>query len=179
MVDTLRRGGLAVDLHVLAEGDDPGSLAQAAAAAERDVVVAGGDGTVRPAATALVASAVTLGIVPLGSWNNIARGCGIPQEPSAALDLVVAGESRELDVGLAWHPADDEDPADDPPRRRHRLLRGRRGGAGCGGLRGSRARRAARNVERAAPRLAGAAAPAHPDAAGWLTAGDCERRPRP
>ena len=33
MVDTLRRGGLAVDLRVLAEGDDPGSLARAAAAA--------------------------------------------------------------------------------------------------------------------------------------------------
>lgn len=115
MVDTLRRDGLAVDLHVLAEGDDPGSLAKAAAAAERDVVVAGGDGTVRPAATALVASAVTLGIVPLGSWNNIARGSGIPQDPLAALDLVGAGESRNLDVGLAWHPADDEDPADDPP----------------------------------------------------------------
>ena len=51
------------------------------------------------------------------------------------------------------------------PQRRHRLLRGRRRGAGCRGLRGSEARRAAWNVERAAPRLAGAASPAHPDAA--------------
>jgi len=115
MVDTLRRGGLVVDLHVLAERDDPGTLAKAAAAAGRDVVVAGGDGTVRPAATALVASPATLGIVPLGSWNNIARGAGIPQEPSDALDLVVAGPSREMDVGLAWQPADDQDPAGDPP----------------------------------------------------------------
>jgi len=115
MVDALRRSGLVVDLRVLAEGDDPGSLAKAAAAEERDVVVAGGDGTVRPAATALVASAVTLGIVPLGSWNNIARGAGIPTEPSAALDLVVAGAPRRLDVGLAWHPADDEEPDGDPP----------------------------------------------------------------
>lgn len=115
MVDALRRSGLVVDLRVLAEGDDPSSLARAAAAEERDVVVAGGDGTVRPAATALVASAVTLGIVPLGSWNNIARGAGIPNDPSAALDLVVAGATRQLDVGLAWHPADDEEPDGDPP----------------------------------------------------------------
>ena len=116
MVETLRRSGLEVDLRVLAEGDDPGRLASAAAAEGRDVVVAGGDGTVRPAATALVASAVTLGIVPLGSWNNIARGCGIPQDPAAALALVAAGATREVDVGLAWHPAaDDADAVADAP----------------------------------------------------------------
>jgi diacylglycerol kinase (ATP) len=115
MLDTLRRGGLEVDLRVLAEGDDPRALAAAAADQGRDVVVAGGDGTVRPAATALAGTEATLGLVPLGSWNNIARGGGIPQDPSAALALVVAGASRDLDVGRAWHPSDEEGPAADPP----------------------------------------------------------------
>jgi diacylglycerol kinase (ATP) len=115
LLDALRRSGVEAELHVLAEGDDPGALASAAAAMGQDVVVAGGDGTVRPAATALIAGDATLGIVPLGSWNNIARGAGIPNDPSAALDLVVAGATRQLDVGLAWHPADDEEPDGDPP----------------------------------------------------------------
>jgi YegS/Rv2252/BmrU family lipid kinase len=116
MLDELRRSGLEADLHVLAEDDDPGQLAAAAAAKGRDVVVAGGDGTVRPVATALTGTSATLGIVPFGSWNNIARGCGIPQEPSAALAGVSAGAMREVDVGLAWHPAADEpDGAADPP----------------------------------------------------------------
>jgi len=116
MLDELRAGGLEADLHVLAEDDDPGTLAGAAAVQGRDVVAAGGDGTVRPAATALLGTPATLGVVPLGSWNNIARGCGIPQEPSAALALIAAGETRAVDVGLAWQPAaDDPDTAADPP----------------------------------------------------------------
>ena len=116
MVDALRRSDVEVVLHVLAEGDDAGALAGRAAAEGRDVVVAGGDGTVRPAADALVDTAATLGIVPLGSWNNIARGCGIPQEPEAAMALIAAGAARQVDVGLAWHPAaDDPGDAAEPP----------------------------------------------------------------
>ena len=80
------------------------------------MVVAGGDGTVGPAANALIGTSATLGIVPLGSWNNIARGCGIPLEPAAALALIAAGRMRQVDVGLAWHPvADDQEVADEPP----------------------------------------------------------------
>jgi diacylglycerol kinase (ATP) len=106
--DELLHRGLEVDLRVLAKDDDPAALAGAAVEHGHDVLVAGGDGTVRPAATALVGTAATLGIVPLGSWNNIARGCGIPQEPLDALALVVSGTTRTVDVGLAWHPAADE-----------------------------------------------------------------------
>ena len=120
--ETMRRAlqqrQLDVELHVLAEDDDPGTLSAAAAEDGRDVVAAGGDGTVRPAAAALVGTAATLGIVPLGSWNNIARGCGIPQEPAAALDVIANGATRSLDVGLAWHPdslGDDEESPGDPP----------------------------------------------------------------
>ena len=116
MQAALRDSGIDVELHVLAEHDDPGALSAAAAERGRDVVVAGGDGTVRPAAVALVGTASTLGIVPLGSWNNIARGCGIPQDPGAALDVITAGGTRDVDVGLAWHPTteagDEPVPAD-------------------------------------------------------------------
>jgi diacylglycerol kinase (ATP) len=115
MRDTLRRRGLDADLRLLAEGDDPGALAAAAAAKGHDVVVAGGDGTVRPAATALIAGDATLGIVPLGSWNNIARGCGVPQDPAAALELIASGSRRHVDVGLAWHPAPGDPNTSSPP----------------------------------------------------------------
>ncbi|HEX5579509.1 MAG TPA: diacylglycerol kinase family protein [Candidatus Limnocylindria bacterium] len=114
--DGLRDSGLAVELRVLAEDDDPGALAATAAAQGRDVVVAGGDGTVRPVATALVAGEATLGVVPLGSWNNIARGVGVPLDPAAALAVIGSGSTRRVDVGLAWHPAADAlDPAAPPP----------------------------------------------------------------
>jgi diacylglycerol kinase (ATP) len=100
----LQRNGLSVQLHVLAEDDDPAELALRAAESGQDVVAAGGDGTVRPVATALTGTDATLGIIPLGSWNNIARGCGVPLDLSAAVAVVADGRSRRIDVGLAWHP---------------------------------------------------------------------------
>ena len=108
---------LSVELRLLEEGDDVGAVVSVAVEAGQDVVVAGGDGTVRPAASALVGTDGTLGIIPFGSWNNIARGCGIPDEPSAAIDVVGAGDGRLIDVGLAWHPsgANDPAPAEAPP----------------------------------------------------------------
>ena len=115
MAGSLGRDAAEVDLKVLAEEDDPGRLAAAAVERGNDVVVAGGDGTVRPVATALIGSKASLGIVPLGSWNNIARGCGIPQDPAAALAVIADGVARAVDVGLAWHPAPDAE-GDDPPR---------------------------------------------------------------
>jgi diacylglycerol kinase (ATP) len=103
--DGLRHRALEVELRVLAEGDEVGSIAAAAAANGRDVVVAGGDGTVRPAASALVETDATLGAIPLGSWNNIARGWQVPMDQEAAMDVIAAGRTRDVDVGLAWHPA--------------------------------------------------------------------------
>ena len=102
--DLLRGHGLNVDLHLLEEGDDVAALASGAVAGGRDVVVAGGDGTVRPTASALVETDATLGIIPFGSWNNIARGCGLPVEPAAAIAVIAAGDRRLVDVGRAWHP---------------------------------------------------------------------------
>jgi diacylglycerol kinase family enzyme len=105
MRDGLRQRGLEVDILVLAEGDEVGPIAAASAADGRDVVVAGGDGTLRPAASALVGTDATLGAIPLGSWNNIARGWQLPTDQEAAMDVIAAGATRNVDVGLAWHPA--------------------------------------------------------------------------
>jgi diacylglycerol kinase (ATP) len=114
MADSLRRRGLEVASHVLADADAVADLATAAAADGRDVVVAGGDGTLRPAAGSLVGTDATLGTIPLGSWNNIARGWRVPLDERAAMDVIAAGHTRQVDVGLAWHP-DRGEASDDPP----------------------------------------------------------------
>jgi diacylglycerol kinase (ATP) len=65
------------------------------------VVAAGGDGTVREIASALVGTEATLGIVPLGTFNNLARSLNLPSDTDAACDLIQRRLTRKIDVGLA------------------------------------------------------------------------------
>lgn len=97
----LRGRGLSVDLRELAEDDDITALAAAAAAQGRDVVVGGGDGTVGAAAKGLVGTDATLGILAMGSFNNVARGLDVPRRLAEALEVIAAGSSGAVDVGLA------------------------------------------------------------------------------
>jgi len=100
----LESRGLSVRVHALSEDDDPAEIARGAAADE-DVVVAGGDGSVGPVAEALNGGERALGILPMGSWNNIAHGLGIPMELEPALDVIARGQVSQVDAGLAWHPS--------------------------------------------------------------------------
>ena len=64
------------------------------------VLVAGGDGTVGNAARALVGTQVVLGILPFGTYMNIARAVGIPRDDRrAAAQVIVDGSVRAIDVG--------------------------------------------------------------------------------
>lgn len=77
-------------------------LARAAALAGRDVVVAGGDGTIAEAASGILAAdrSVALGIVPAGSGNDYAHETlRLPRDPLAALEVALSGTPRLLDVG--------------------------------------------------------------------------------
>lgn len=99
--------GLAVTHRQLLEGDDPSELARHAADTGHDVVVAGGDGTVSLAAAALLGHReATLGILAGGSFNNIARGFGVPTSLSGALDVIARGAVTEVDAG--WVVRDDD-----------------------------------------------------------------------
>jgi YegS/Rv2252/BmrU family lipid kinase len=64
------------------------------------VVVCGGDGSISSAAPAVMESGLPLGIIPAGTANDLARTLSIPLDFSAAADLVVAGQSRPIDVGM-------------------------------------------------------------------------------
>jgi diacylglycerol kinase (ATP) len=63
------------------------------------VIVAGGDGTVGEVANGLVGTDVNLGILPLGSFMNIARMLSIPFEIEKAIMLLKIGRVRKIDVG--------------------------------------------------------------------------------
>jgi YegS/Rv2252/BmrU family lipid kinase len=68
--------------------------------AEVDVVVAvGGDGAVSQVVQALAGTQVDLGIVPMGAGNLLAGNLGIPRVREQAIDVVLAGGRRRIDLG--------------------------------------------------------------------------------
>ncbi len=80
--------------------DDAGSsMARAAVAAGADVVVvAGGDGTVRVVCGEMAGSGVPVGVIPSGTGNLLARNLGIPLVPELAVETVLSGQDRAVDV---------------------------------------------------------------------------------
>jgi YegS/Rv2252/BmrU family lipid kinase len=64
-------------------------------------VVMSGDGLVGAIGGAMAGAEVPLGIIPGGRGNDLARVLGIPDEPEAAAEVILAGHSRRIDVGEA------------------------------------------------------------------------------
>lgn len=90
----------------IAETDEPERLRRLVEAAVREadlLVLAGGDGLIHRVVNLLLPSlaAPVLGLVPLGTGNDLARSLGIPRDPAAAVRLLREGEDRALDVGRA------------------------------------------------------------------------------
>jgi diacylglycerol kinase family enzyme len=63
------------------------------------IVVGGGDGTLNAAASILIGTNITLGILPLGTLNHFAKDLRIPLELGAAARTIAAGNTAEVDVG--------------------------------------------------------------------------------
>ena len=79
----------------------------AAAAGDRLVIAAGGDGTVNEVLNGLSEDA-TLGILPLGTANVLARELGLPLEPEGACERILTGSAVRMDVGVATDDAGNE-----------------------------------------------------------------------
>jgi lipid kinase YegS len=69
------------------------------------LIAAGGDGTLNEVVHGLMdllsAARPVLGVIPLGTANDFATGCGIPRDPEKALALCLEGEAVPIDVGKA------------------------------------------------------------------------------
>ncbi|CAA9412718.1 MAG: Transcription regulator [contains diacylglycerol kinase catalytic domain] [uncultured Rubrobacteraceae bacterium] len=96
--EILRSGGLDVEVWPTERPQHATELADLAGT--RLVVAAGGDGTVNEVVNGLKTDA-TLGILPLGTANVLARELGLPLNPEAACERILAGKERRIDVGVA------------------------------------------------------------------------------
>jgi len=99
-----RAAGHSIEVRVTLEKGDARRFV--AEAGEVDLLIAaGGDGTVNEVVHGLMnlsrVARPVLGVVPLGTANDFAIGCGIPPDPDEALTLCMEGNGLPVDVGKA------------------------------------------------------------------------------
>ena len=94
--------GQAVELRYTRAKGHATELAQQAVAegAER-LVVCGGDGTINETLAPLAGSHTALGLLPCGTCNDLALALAVPLRVEAAIDNLLHGEVRTIDLGRA------------------------------------------------------------------------------
>lgn len=99
-----RLGNAGIDLEIV-HTEHKGhceELAKEAAARGTDIVIAvGGDGTVNEVASALMHTGTSLGIIPCGSGNGLARTLGISMDFDKAVDTIAHFKPYAIDCGIA------------------------------------------------------------------------------
>jgi len=63
------------------------------------IVAMGGDGTVNEIANGLLGTNATLAVIPAGTGNDFIRMLGIPGNPMQAIDTLLNGVARTMDLG--------------------------------------------------------------------------------
>ncbi|MDB4880353.1 MAG: diacylglycerol kinase catalytic region [Gemmatimonadetes bacterium] len=89
----------AFDVHAVAPDDIGSTVTALAQGGARRILVAGGDGTIATAASALLGRPVELAVLPGGTLNHFARDLGISLDAASALDLD-AQAARGVDIGM-------------------------------------------------------------------------------
>ncbi len=93
----------------LLQSEYPGHAAELARQAAQQgasiVVAAGGDGTCGEVAGGILNTGARLGILPLGTGNDFARCVGIADKLPAAVENLLAGKPRPVDLGLVENSA--------------------------------------------------------------------------
>lgn len=91
--------GATVTAHLPVHAEDAArACAQAVADGVDGLVVVGGDGTTHLGLNACAGSGVPLGIVPAGTGNDFVRSAGLPPRWSDAVDAILAGAARPVDL---------------------------------------------------------------------------------
>ena len=96
LLDAMRAGGAEVELF----GCEPDELERLAASRPDRVAVAGGDGTLGPAAETAGRIGAPLAVIATGTANDFARASELPDDPLEAAALAATGtETRAMELG--------------------------------------------------------------------------------
>lgn len=92
----LDKHGWAYEIYEIRGDEDVAAIVRAECARGADLVIAaGGDGTVASVVNGVWQTSASVGIVPAGTGNLLARAMGIPNAVEPALDLIVADHTLQ------------------------------------------------------------------------------------
>jgi YegS/Rv2252/BmrU family lipid kinase len=102
MVELLGMRGIDAQANATAGPDDATKLAREAVATGADIIISyGGDGTLNEVIQGMAGSQTALAVWPGGTSNVVARDLGTPFEIERIADMIAAGKTRRLALGLA------------------------------------------------------------------------------
>ena len=88
-------------------GDAEGLARKAVEEGSVGVLACGGDGTLHEVINGVMghplASGVIVGIIPAGRCNDFAAAMDLPKTAEGVADLILVGDSRQIDLGIAGH----------------------------------------------------------------------------
>jgi YegS/Rv2252/BmrU family lipid kinase len=98
-IDRLEAGGVRVLKDTFSAAEEVEADIMRRAGEVDCVIICGGDGTLCLAAPGLVSTGLPLGVIPMGTANDLARTLGIPVSPASAAEVILAGWRRRIDLG--------------------------------------------------------------------------------
>lgn len=100
IADALQNQGIQAEVCTTTPDEDgEGLAAEAAKSGVKLVIVAGGDGTIEAVARGLRHTQTVMGIIPLGTRNNIAASLDIPVDLTQAIQTLAEGKHGQFDMG--------------------------------------------------------------------------------
>jgi diacylglycerol kinase family enzyme len=107
LVSSLKGRCTRTDILLLKPRDLAEQIRRAARSAFSTIVVGGGDGSVSSAVRALAGTGKTLGVLPFGTLNLLARDLSMPAQVEEAIEALGAAHPRRIDLarvnGQAFH----------------------------------------------------------------------------
>lgn len=104
-VARLEEGGITVSIERFATPDEVSADIVRRRHEVNLVIVCGGDGTINSAAKGILATGLPMGILPMGTANDLARTLHISEDLVAAAGIIAGGSTRRVDLGeVNGHP---------------------------------------------------------------------------
>ena len=101
LIDRLTKLNIDFEIHWTERPGHAIELAEQGANTHTVLVAVGGDGTMNEVLNGMAEKGAVLGLIPVGSGNDFARAVNIPFNFEQALEILLRGQKKQIDLGKA------------------------------------------------------------------------------